>query len=151
MSIKKSYKRKPAYSWKGLTTVLTDNSSVIRQKGSISKRVIQENKARRIFRKKKHFLPTNRRTYVCISEGKERSFFVKFCVLFSYSTRLEIRVPYFRETYSKFCQTHRSFFRLDFLLLKERIIIFPSISMIYVGNGGGEGGGLLLIIFGKIT
>ena len=60
--------------------------------------------------------------------------------LFSYSIRLEIRLPYCRETYSKFCQTHRSFFRLDFLLLKERIIILPSISMIYLGNGAGGRG-----------
>ena len=56
-------------------------------KGRISKRVFQENKARRIFRKtnisyirfEHFFLPPD--TYVCVSEGNKCSFFEKFAVL----------------------------------------------------------------------
>ena len=53
--------------------------------------------------------------------GKKFSFFRKFGSLhFLVTTVLRFDfLPYRRETYPKFCQTHRFFFRLDFLLLKE--------------------------------
>ena len=50
-------------------------------KGRISKWVLQEDKARQIFRKKKHFLTPDTHTYVCVSGGKKGLFFGKFGVL----------------------------------------------------------------------
>ena len=59
-------------------------------KGRISKRVFQENKARRIFRTNEHFLPPDTHTHVFISEGKKCSFFRKILrTLFSSNTRFE--------------------------------------------------------------
>ena len=49
-------------------------------KRRISKPVLQENIARQIFRKSKHFLPTDRHTHVCESGGKICLLFGKFCV-----------------------------------------------------------------------
>ena len=61
----------------------------IKAKGWISERVFQENKASQIFRKtnisypliRKHFLPPDTHTYVCVLGGKKCSFFGKFSVL----------------------------------------------------------------------
>ena len=47
----------------------------------ISKRVLQESKARQNIRKKKHFLPPDTHTHVCVSEGKKCLFFGNFGVL----------------------------------------------------------------------
>ena len=49
-------------------------------KGRISKRVFQENSTSN-FRKNEHFIPRDTHTYVCVSQGKECSFFREFDVL----------------------------------------------------------------------
>ena len=60
-----------------------------KEKGRISKWVLQENKACQIFQKSEHFLPPD--TYTHVSGGKKRSFFRKFDVLcFPVNTRFEI-------------------------------------------------------------
>ena len=52
-----------------------------RAKGRISKRVLQEKKARQIFWKTNISCPLIRHTYACVSGGKKSSFFGKFGVL----------------------------------------------------------------------
>ena len=54
-------------------------------KGRFSKRVLQENKTREIFRKNEHFLPSDTDTYVisvCFLENLA-------CFVFSYNLRFE--------------------------------------------------------------
>ena len=71
-------------------------------KGRISKRVIQENKVRQIFRNE-HFLPPNTHVYVYVSGDKKSSLFGKFDVLCFLETpvlRFAL-LPYYRP--SSFC------------------------------------------------
>ena len=58
--------------WKNcaITSCIVGNKA----KEQISKWLLQKNKARQIFRKNKHFLPT----YVCVSADKKCLFFEKF-------------------------------------------------------------------------
>ena len=75
----------------------TAGSTVINKaKGRISKRVLQENKARQIFQKINISYPLNAQLRVRI-RGKKCSFFRKFGALFfSCSTHFEIRLlPYY--------------------------------------------------------
>ena len=73
-------------------------------KERISKQMFQEKQSMPNFLKNEHFLPPDTHTYVCLSGGKECSFFGKFGELcFSSNTRFEIRpFPFF----PTFCLRH---------------------------------------------
>ena len=71
-------------------------------KGRISKRVLQVNKARQIFRKTNMSYPLVQ-THVCVSGGKKRSFFAKFdllCFLVTLVLRFAL-LPYYRRLVQK--------------------------------------------------
>ena len=66
------------------------NSSVIRQKEDSQNRCFKKTKYAKFY-EKRHFLPPDRHTYVCVSGGKECLFFGKFGVLcFFWNTHFEI-------------------------------------------------------------
>ena len=76
-------KKENSYTQKKLKINLTqrNTTSIIRQKGESQNGCFKKNKGREIFRKKKHFLPPDTHTHVCIAVGKKCSFFGKFGVL----------------------------------------------------------------------
>ena len=72
-------------------------------KGRISKRVFQKTKHAE-FSKNEHFLPHDTHTYVCVSGGKNYSFFGKFgvlCFLETPDLRFALLLYYRRFTCSK--------------------------------------------------
>ena len=80
-------------------------------KGRISKRVLQENKARQIFRKRAFLTPPDTHTCMCVSGGEEFSFFGKCGVLFFLVTsglRFALLPHYRRLMQEKSCKLNLS-------------------------------------------
>ena len=104
--------------------------SVIRQKGEFSKRVFEENKVRKIFRKNEHFLPSDMNTWVCVSGGKKCSFVRKIRrALFSWNTRFEIHPFALLQTYYSKSYSYQVYLRKNRWKIGNHLKVTTSFSL----------------------